>query len=129
MVTSKLNQPTIRKRSNVQYRINQYLEEHASEFTDQANDIDASKAFSSKCIYCNREVIYERDCITCEDDENFKPNYIYRTVNPSDIDPNNRGDSGDLGNNWSNPKEKQQRTESIVSEKPTLYMTIIQKKT
>lgn len=90
--------------SNVQYRINQYLEEHASEFTDQANDIDASKAFSSKCIYCNREVIYERDCITCEDDENFKPNYIYRTVNPSDIDPNNRGDSGDLGNNWSNPK-------------------------
>lgn len=90
--------------SNIQYRINQYLEEHASEFTDQANDIDASKAFSSKCIYCNREVIYERDCITCEDDENFKPNYIYRTVNPSDIDPNNRGDSGDLGNNWSNPK-------------------------
>lgn len=90
--------------SNVQYRINQYLEEHASEFTDQANDIDASKAFSSKCIYCNREVIYERNCITCEDDENFKPNYIYRTVNPSDIDPNNRGDSGDLGNNWSNPK-------------------------
>lgn len=90
--------------SNIQYRINQYLEEHASEFTDQANGIDASKAFSSKCIYCNREVIYERDCITCEDDENFKPNYIYRTVNPSDIDPNNRGDSGDLGNNWSNPK-------------------------
>lgn len=90
--------------SNIQYRINQYLEEHASEFTDQANNIDASKAFSSKCIYCNREVIYERDCITCEDDENFKPNYIYRTVNPSDIDPNNRGDSGDLGNNWSNPK-------------------------
>ncbi|UKI29065.1 MAG: hypothetical protein L6V78_01555 [Clostridium sp.] len=36
--------------------------------------------------------------------KNFKPNYIYRTVNPSDIDPNNRGDSGDLGNNWSNPK-------------------------
>lgn len=90
--------------SNVQYRINEYLEQHASEFTDLANNIDASKAFSSKCIYCNREVIYERDCITCEDDENFKPNYIYRTVNPSDIDPNNRGDSGDLGNNWSNPK-------------------------
>lgn len=90
--------------SNIQYRINQYLEEHASEFTDSLNGIDASKAFSSKCIYCNREVIYERDCITCEDDENFKPNYIYRTVNPSDIDPNNRGDSGDLGNNWSNPK-------------------------
>lgn len=90
--------------SNIQYRINQYLEEHASEFTDSSNGIDASKAFSSKCIYCNREVIYERDCITCEDDENFKPNYIYRTVNPSDIDPNNRGDSGDLGNNWSNPK-------------------------
>lgn len=95
---------TDKNESNVQYRINEYLEQHASEFTDQANDIDASKAFSSKCIYCNREVIYERDCITCEEDENFKPNYIYRTVNPSDIDPNNRGDSGDLGNNWSNPK-------------------------
>ena len=92
--------------SNVQYRINEYLEQHASEFTDQANDIDALKAFSSKCIYCNREVIYQRNCITCEDDENFKPNYIYRSVNPSDIDPNNRADTGDLGNNWSNPKGK-----------------------
>ena len=95
-----------KNKSNVQYRINEYLEQHASEFTDQANDIDALKAFSSKCIYCNREVIYQRNCITCEDDENFKPNYIYRSVNPSDIDPNNRADTGDLGNNWSNPKGK-----------------------
>ena len=95
-----------KNKSNVQYRINEYLEQHASEFTDRANDIDALKAFSSKCIYCNREVIYQRNCITCEDDENFKPNYIYRSVNPSDIDPNNRADTGDLGNNWSNPKGK-----------------------
>ena len=99
--------------SNVQYRINEYLEQHASEFTDTANDIDASKAFSSKCIYCNREVIYQRDCVTCDDDDYFKPNYIYRSVNPANIDPNNRASTGDLGNNWSNAKG--QRAEERIS--------------
>lgn len=99
--------------SNVQYRINEYLEQHASEFTDTANDIDASKAFSSKCIYCNREVIYQRDCVTCNDDDYFKPNYIYRSVNPANIDPNNRASTGDLGNNWSNAKG--QRAEERIS--------------
>lgn len=102
-----------KNQSNVQYRIDQYLEEHKSDFTDTSNGI-TSNAFSSKCIYCNREVIYERDCLTCEDDEDFKPKYIYRPINLTDIDPNNRDDSGDLGNNWSNPKGK--AAESRINE-------------
>lgn len=102
-----------KNQSNVQYRIDQYLEEHKSDFTDTSNGI-TTNAFSSKCIYCNREVIYERDCLTCEDDEDFKPQYIYRPINLTDIDPNNRDDSGDLGNNWSNPKGK--AAESRINE-------------
>lgn len=80
--------------SNVQYRINQKLSE--------------GNVFESLCVYCNREVIYDRDCPTCvppdPDPDKFYPNYIYRTINPSNMDPNNRKDSGDLGNNWSNAK-------------------------
>lgn len=102
-----------KNQSNVQYRIDQYLKEHKSDFTDTSNGI-TTNAFSSKCIYCNREVIYERDCLTCEDDEDFKPQYIYRPINLTDIDPNNRDDSGDLGNNWSNPKGK--AAESRINE-------------
>lgn len=81
--------------SNVQYRINQKLAE--------------GNVFESLCVYCNREVIYDRDCPTCvppvpPDSDKFYPNYIYRTINPSNMDPNNRKGSGDLGNNWSNAK-------------------------
>lgn len=84
--------------SNVQYRINQKL-------TTEGN------VFESLCVYCNREVIYDRYCPTCcigpdceNDPEKFYPNYVYRTINPSNMDPNNRKDSGDLGNNWSDAK-------------------------
>lgn len=84
--------------SNVQYRINQKL-------TTEGN------VFESLCVYCNREVIYDRNCPTCcigpdceNDPEKFYPNYVYRTINPSNMDPNNRKDSGDLGNNWSDAK-------------------------
>ncbi len=82
--------------SNVQYRINQKL-------------ADDSSVFESLCVYCNREVIYDRDCSTCvppvtPDSDKFYPNYVYRTINPSNMDPNNRKDSGDLGNNWSDAK-------------------------
>ena len=81
--------------SNVQYRINQKLQE--------------GDDFESLCVYCNREVIYDRDCPTCvppvtPDSDKFYPNYVYRTINPSNMDPNNRKDSGDLGNNWSDAK-------------------------
>lgn len=80
--------------SNVQYRINQKLAE--------------GNVFESLCVYCNREVIYDRDCPTCvphdPDSDKFYPNYVYRTINPSNMDPNNRKDSGDLGNNWSDAK-------------------------
>lgn len=84
--------------SNVQYRINQKL-------TTEGN------VFESLCVYCNREVIYDRNCPTCcigpdceNDPDKFYPNYVYRTINPSNMDPNNRKDSGDLGNNWSDAK-------------------------
>lgn len=84
--------------SNIQYRINQKL-------TTEGN------VFESLCVYCNREVIYDRNCPTCcigpdceNDPEKFYPNYVYRTINPSNMDPNNRKDSGDLGNNWSDAK-------------------------
>ncbi|MDO4341297.1 MAG: hypothetical protein Q4C44_00955 [bacterium] len=90
--------------SNVQYRINQKLAE--------------GNVFESLCVYCNREVLYDRDCPTCcfgaeccqgpdcdgRESEDFYPEYIYRTINPSNMDPNNRKDSGDLGDNWSNAK-------------------------
>lgn len=86
--------------SNVQYRINQKL-------TTEGN------VFESLCVYCNREVIYDRNCPTCcigpdceNDPDKFYPNYVYRTINPSNMDPNNRKDSGDLGNNWSDAKGK-----------------------
>lgn len=84
--------------SNVQYRINQKL-------TTEGN------VFESLCVYCNREVIYDRNCPTCcigpdceNDPDKFYPNYVYRTINLSNMDPNNRKDSGDLGNNWSDAK-------------------------
>ena len=84
--------------SNVQYRINQKLSTEGN-------------VFESLCVYCNREVIYDRNCPTCcigpdceNDPEKFYPNYVYRTINPSNMDPNNRKDSGDLGNNWSDAK-------------------------
>lgn len=84
--------------SNVQYRINQKL-------TTEGN------VFESLCVYCNKEVIYDRNCPTCcigpdceNDPDKFYPNYVYRTINPSNMDPNNRKDSGDLGNNWSDAK-------------------------
>lgn len=86
--------------SNIQKSINSYLQDNSSLFTDSSNRIDATE-FSSKCIYCNREMIFERPCEACDD---FKPEYIYRTVNPSDIDPNDRKNNGKLGNNWSNKK-------------------------
>lgn len=106
--------------SNIQMRINKYLEENSADFTDNSNSIDSS-TFSSKCIYCNREVIYERPCTTCEDDP-FKPNYIYRSVNPSDIDPNDRKSTNDLGNNWSNPKgEAAERRIRALAEQDSIY--------
>ena len=83
--------------SNVQYRINEKL--------------NNGNPFESLCVYCNREVIYDRYCPTCcigpdceNDPDKFYPNYVYRTINPSNMDPNNRKDSGDLGNNWSDAK-------------------------
>lgn len=106
--------------SNIQVRINDYLEANKSKFTDTSNNIDTSN-FSSKCIYCNREVIYERPCITCEDDP-FKPNYIYRSVNPSNLDPNGRKSSGDLGNNWSDKKgEAAERRINELAKQDAIY--------
>ncbi len=105
--------------SNIQLRINKYLEDNSAEYTDGSNGIDSSK-FSSKCIYCNREDIFERECKTCDDP--FKPEYIYRSVNPSDIDPNDRKSTNDLGNNWSSPKgEAAERRIRTLAEQDSIY--------
>lgn len=105
-LTNKPSTTQKKNKSNDQFRLNEYLNANSSTYTDadastgSTNPIDAQQAYSSKCIYCSEEVLYERDCVTCEDDNKFKPQYLSRTISLDSINPNGRK----LGANWSDAK-------------------------
>lgn len=99
----------LKSKANVQKSIKGYLEENKLKFKNATE-------FSSKCIYCDTEILFQRDCITCEKDEDFKPQYFYRTVSITNLDPNNRQTTG----NWSTTKGKSAK-KAIEKAKDAVY--------
>ena len=84
-------------RSNIQYSVDLYLEDNKSKYPNH-NDEANGEIFASKCFYDNKEVLYERDCIDCED-PNFNAQYFYRSISINNINPNNRTNT-----NWATTK-------------------------
>lgn len=90
---NKSSNVTTKPASNTQQSLTNYLNANP-----EYKDSDSS-SYASKCCYYDQEVIIKRNCATCTD-PNAKPQFIYRSVSTTDINPNNRT----LGTNWSDAK-------------------------
>ncbi len=93
--------------SNIQAQLNEYLSSNKNvlDITDIDNNIDGSK-YVNKCYYRDEEILYSRECPTCEDevDSNFKVRYNTRTISTNDLFPNENVGDRVVGPNWSSQK-------------------------
>jgi hypothetical protein len=108
--TSTTDKTDNSNKSNTQKRIDEYLAKNEDYTKDPENNNSTTDSYYSTCSYCDREVLYSSTCTTCPDDSNsdnnkFKPEYIYRTVSTTDLDPNERT----LGANWTDAKGESAR--------------------
>ncbi len=64
--------------------------------------------FNNICYYTDEEILYKRDCPTCEDEKSssFRAQYYYRTVANNNLFPNEGISGRQSGANWSNDKGK-----------------------
>lgn len=111
-----MQEPTINPKltSNVQNSINKKLEtiddpDLRAIYTDEHMD---QLLFNSICYYDDDEILYERACEPCPDDDpnpDFRANYFYRTVANDNLFPNEGAQGRVTGSNWTTPKGKTAR--------------------
>ena len=87
--------------SNLQAVLNQYLLENKNilNIADQDKKIDGSE-FVNKCIYKDKEILYKRDCATCEDDNKFEVQYYSKIVSNENLFPNEGVGDRTTGAKW-----------------------------
>lgn len=78
---------------------------------DMEGDFNLNDSLTSKCVYCNMEMAFRRNCDICDPDDpttyDFEPQFYYRSISLSDVTPNER--EGET--NWTDAKGNAAKTQ------------------